>query len=63
MDLGGMNWVILDIVGPLLLVAVIAWAVLRNRASRGDRDRSERATRDLYRDEEERRQRGDDGAS
>ena len=34
MDLGGGNWAILNIVGPLLLAAVLLWALLRNRKSR-----------------------------
>ena len=53
MDAGGFNWGLLTIVGPALLAVVILWAVLRNRgASRGDRDRTEQATHDLYRQEE-----------
>jgi type II secretory pathway pseudopilin PulG len=61
MDLGGGNWAIINIVGPLLLAAVLLWALLRNRRSRRDVDRTEQATRDLYREEEERRRAGDDG--
>ena len=34
MDLGGGNWAIINIVGPLLLAAVLLWALLRNRKSR-----------------------------
>jgi len=53
MDSGGFNWAILNIVGPLLLVIVLAWAVLRNRKStRSEIDRTEAATRDLYREED-----------
>jgi hypothetical protein len=64
MDLGGGNWAIINIVGPLLLAAVLLWALLRNRkARRGDVDRSEQATRDLYREEEEKRRSGDDSRS
>ena len=51
MDLGGANWAILNIVGPLLLVLVLAYAFLRNRKARGTRDRTEQATREVY-DEE-----------
>lgn len=49
-------WHIIDIVGPLLLLAAITWAVLRNRRARpGEIARSERGARDLRRqlDEEE----------
>jgi hypothetical protein len=64
MDLGGGNWAIINIVGPLLLAAVLLWVLLRNRASRRrDADRTERGTRDLYREEEEKRRTGDDRTS
>lgn len=60
MDSGGFNWSILNIVGPLLIVIVLAWAVLKNRkSSRREIDRTEAATRDLYR-EEDAAHRGDD---
>ncbi|MGK6318969.1 hypothetical protein [Sphingomonas sp. DT-204] len=36
------------IVGPLLLLIVIAWAMLHNRRSRTEHADSERATRQLY---------------
>lgn len=52
MDLGGGSWGIITIIGPLLLVAVLAWAALRNRTSRAKRDETERATRELYREED-----------
>ena len=62
MDLGGVNWAILNIVGPLLLLIVIAWALLRNRKSRTREkiDRSERATHELYDQEEAQRRREDE---
>jgi hypothetical protein len=64
MDLGGGNWAIINIVGPLLLAAVLLWALLRNRkARRQDVDRTEQGTRDLYREEEEKRRSGDDRIS
>jgi hypothetical protein len=60
MDTGG-GWGILTIIGPLLLGAVLLWALLRNRsASRGDNDTTEAGTRDLYREEEAARRREDD---
>ncbi|HET9427872.1 MAG TPA: hypothetical protein VFO69_05885 [Allosphingosinicella sp.] len=52
MDSAGFNWTLLTIVGPLLLLIVIAWALLRNRRSgRSDVD-SEAATRQVYEDED-----------
>jgi hypothetical protein len=53
MDLGGGSWGIITIVGPLLLLAVVAWAALRNRSSsRASKEETERATRELYREED-----------
>jgi hypothetical protein len=63
MDLGGGNWAILNIVGPLLLAAVLLWALLRNRKSRRSESETEQATRDLYREEEDKRRTGDDARS
>jgi hypothetical protein len=62
MDAGGGSWAILNIVGPLLLVLVLAWAFMRNRKARGTIDRTERATHDLY-DAEEAQRRQDDARS
>ena len=61
MDAGGGSWGILTIIGPLLLAAVLLWVLLRNRKA-GHRgiDRTEQGTRDLYREEEEKRRSGDD---
>ncbi len=53
MDLGGFSWGIQTIVGGFLLFAVLLWAMLRNRkSSQADVDRTEQATRDLYREED-----------
>jgi hypothetical protein len=52
MDLGGGSWAILNIVGPLLIVLVLAWAYIKNKRSKISIDRTEKATHDLY-DEEE----------
>ena len=41
-------WGLLTIGGPILLVAVLLWAVLNNRRSKAGHARSEAATRDLY---------------
>jgi hypothetical protein len=59
MDLGGASWTLLTI-GALLLVAVLLWAEFHNKSSRGERERSEKATHDLY-DQEEAARRRDDG--
>jgi hypothetical protein len=59
MDLGGASWALINIVGPLVLAAVILWALLRNRKSTPrEEERTEEATRDLYR-EEDRAHRGE----
>ena len=58
MDSGGFNWSLLTIIGPVVLLAVLVWAVLRNRRPRGVDDRSEAATRRVY-EEEEREHRGE----
>ncbi len=60
MDMGGFNWSIMTIVGPLLLAAVLLWALMRNRKSRVDPDVTEKATHDVY-DEEEAKRREEDG--
>lgn len=60
MDLGGVNWSLINILGPLLLAAVLLWAFLRNRSSRRDIDRSERGTRDVYDESERVRRTGED---
>jgi len=53
MDLGGFNWALLNILGPLLILIVLAWVVLKNRkSSKAEIDRTEAATRDLYREED-----------
>ena len=62
MDTGGGSWGIINIVGPLLLAAVLLWVLLRNRRSKIDVERSERATHEVYDREEEARRRDDGGA-
>ena len=53
MDLGGFSWGLQTIVGGFLLFAVLLWAVLRNRkSSQAEVDRTEAATRELYREED-----------
>ena len=53
------NWWVMDIVGPAILLIVLIWLVIRVRSNRNI-GRSEQATRDLYREEEERRRDGTD---
>lgn len=46
---GSTMYGLMTIIGPILLAAVILWAVLANRSrSRAEKQRSETATRDLY---------------
>jgi hypothetical protein len=53
MDLGGFSWGLQTIVGGFLLFAVLLWAVLKNRkSSQAEVDRTEAATRELYREED-----------
>lgn len=62
MDTGGFNWSLMTIVGPILLLAAVAYAVLRNRSSgKATSDpRTENATDRLYDEEERRRRSGTD---
>ena len=53
-------WWIIDIVLPAVLLIVLIWLVLR-RGSTGKTGRTEQATHDLYKEEEERRREGTDG--
>ncbi len=48
-------WPIITIFGPILLAAVILYALLRNRlTSAAERSRTERATKALYAEEDRR---------
>jgi hypothetical protein len=59
MDTGGFNWSIMNIVGPLLLIAVLLWLVLRRNKGRSA-EYTEDKTDDLYAEEERRRREGTD---
>jgi flagellar basal body-associated protein FliL len=64
MDMGGINWLIIDVVAVVILGLVIAWAVMRTR-SKGkatSNETTERATHELYEEEERRRRDGTDGS-
>jgi hypothetical protein len=52
-------WWLIDIVGPAILLIILIWLVMRRRST-GKTGRTEQATRDLYREEEERRRDGTD---
>ena len=52
-------WWLIDIVGPAILLIILIWLVMRRRST-GKTGRTEQATRDLYRAEEERRRDGTD---
>ena len=55
-------WWVMNIIGPALLVVVLAWLVLRSRTSRNavDDRRAEEGTRQVYAEEEIRRREGTD---
>ena len=52
-------WGIINILGPVILLIVLVWLVLRGRSS-GKSGRTEQATHDLYQEEEQRRREGTD---
>ncbi len=52
MDFGALNWMTITGIGVALLAIVIAIAALRNRSSREVIEKSEAATRDLYKEED-----------
>jgi cbb3-type cytochrome oxidase subunit 3 len=50
---GGL-WSVLTVLGPILLIGVIAWAMLRNRAgTKREVDRAEQGAADLRQDMED----------
>jgi hypothetical protein len=55
------QWWIIDIIGPAILLIVLVWLVMRRRST-GKTGRTEQATRELYREEEQRRREGTDQA-
>jgi hypothetical protein len=52
-------WGIATIIGPVILLAVLVWAIVRNRKSRASEDLTERATRANYQAEDEAAKNGD----
>jgi uncharacterized membrane protein len=55
--MGQVNWWVMDIIGPAILLIVLIWLVIRVRSNRDDREneRAEEGTRELYAEEEQRR--------
>jgi len=53
---------LMEIVGPIILLVILVWVVLRNRRAKSEAPMSvtEQATRDEYADEERRRREGTD---
>ena len=63
MDIGGLHLGTMEIIGVLILLAALIWGVTRVRSG-GKKDsppQTEQATRNLYREEERRRDEGTDG--
>jgi uncharacterized membrane protein len=56
------NWWVMDVVGPVILLIVLVWLVMRRRSNRDDAEnrRAEQGTRDVYAEEEARRRDGTD---
>ena len=50
--MAGGFWGIITIVGPILLLAVLVFAVMRNRATPREERRTEEGTKALYREED-----------
>jgi hypothetical protein len=50
MDLGGINLFVMEVIGVVILGAVLVWAVLRTRSKGKETSnpRTEEATRELY---------------
>jgi len=57
--MGQASWWVMDIVLPAILLIVLIWLVMKTRSNRTD-SRTDAGTRDLYREEEERRREGTD---
>ena len=52
---------IMEIVGPAILLVALIWLVMQRRST-GKTGRTEQATDELYREEEQRRREGTDSA-
>ena len=60
--MGDTWWWLMDVVGPVVLLVLLAWLAFRawGRGGRSANDPTERGTRELYREEETRRREGTD---
>ena len=57
------QWTLVDIIGPAILLAVLAWLAIRwgrSRHGSAEDQRSEQDTREIYAEEEQRRREGTD---
>jgi len=52
-------WWLIDIVGPAILLIILIWLVMRRRSNQTSAN-TEASTRELYREEEQRRRDGTD---
>ena len=55
-----MSWTLITVVGPILLLAALAWAMWRNRRAKTPERVTEAGTRRVYAEEERRRREGTD---
>ena len=63
MDMGGINLFFMEVVGIVILLGVFLWVVVRTRSKgkASSPEKTERATHELYEEEERRRKDGVDG--
>ena len=50
MDMGGLNWLLIDVVAVAILLGALIWVVMRTRSKGKETSnpRTEQATRELY---------------
>ena len=63
MDSASIQWWVVDIIGPAILLIVLIWLVMRTRSSAESKrtdTTAESGTRSVYREEETRRREGTD---
>ena len=63
MDLGGINLFVISVIAVVILGALLAWSVIKTRSEgkKTSNPTTERATDELYEEEERRRREGTDG--